>query len=77
MSLSFEPRWMPCPDCGESLERAERERHECDPARRLDYELFQLRDEIAGFDDAFTAWLATADGQFQMFLAEWQREEGA
>ncbi len=60
---------MPCPDCGASLDlRADRE-HACDPERRLDFVLFQLRDEIDRFNAEFAAYLESATGRFEVWLA--------
>ena len=54
-------RFMPCPECGVSVERVEIDLHECDAERLLDFRLFQLRDEIAAFDAQLAAWLAERD----------------
>jgi hypothetical protein len=69
----LEPRFMPCDDCGASLARAERERHTCAPERRLDFELHQLRDELADFDAQLGAYLASPHGRFEVFDAERRR----
>ena len=42
----FASRYMPCPDCGASLEQRETGGHVCEHQRRLDYQMFQLRDEV-------------------------------
>jgi len=46
--------------------------HTCDAEQRLDYVVFQLRDEIAGFDYQLTAWLDSPAGR----LAAWRAERG-
>jgi len=66
-------RFMPCPECGVSMERIEIDLHECDAERLLDFRLFQLREEIAAFDGQLTAWLASARGRFAAWLAERDR----
>jgi hypothetical protein len=66
-------RFMPCAECGASVERAEADVHICDRERLLDFRLFQLRDEIAGFDAQLAAWFASARGRFEAWLAERER----
>jgi hypothetical protein len=64
---------MPCPECGASLARTESGEHVCDEERRLNFRLFQLREEIAAFDAQLAAWLASARGRFAIWLAERER----
>jgi hypothetical protein len=66
-------RYMPCPECGASVERVEAGAHECEGERLLDLRLFQLREEIAAFDAQFAAWLASARGRFAAWVAERDR----
>lgn len=73
MSSAFAPHHMPCAECGASIAATERTEHVCDPERRLEYRLFQLRDEVAGFEDGFRDYLATAQGRFAQWLAEFDR----
>jgi hypothetical protein len=68
-----QPRFMPCPECGVSVERVEIDLHECDAEGLLDFRLFQLREEIAAFDAQLAAWLASARGRFAAWLAERDR----
>jgi hypothetical protein len=65
--------YMPCDDCGASVAAAEREAHVCDPERRLDYLMFQLRDEVGGLDDALRRYLESPQGKFAAWLAERSR----
>jgi hypothetical protein len=67
---------MPCRECGASLARTAAGTHVCDEKRRLDFRLFQLRGEIAGFDGQLAAWLASARGQFAAWIAERDRLSG-
>jgi hypothetical protein len=60
---------MPCNDCGASVARAERDAHTCDVERRLDYELFQLREEVDAFDDEFGVYLESKVGRFAAWYA--------
>jgi hypothetical protein len=73
MTSFFTSQHMPCPDCGASVHVAESERHSCDPERRLEYHLFQLRDEVAGFDRGLGAYLDSPRGRFAQWLAERER----
>jgi len=52
---------------------SEREGHTCDPERRLEYHLFQLRDEVASFDHSLSGYLESAHGRFAQWLAERER----
>lgn len=64
---------MPCDQCGASVARRERDEHVCSPERRLEYQLFQLRDEVTAFDGQLLAYLASPRGRFEVFYAERQR----
>jgi hypothetical protein len=64
---------MPCPHCGASVAANELDEHTCDPERQVEYQLFQLREEVAGFDVALTDWLGTPEGRFAQWLAERDR----
>jgi hypothetical protein len=66
-------RYMPCTECGTSLDRATSAPHVCDGERVLDFRLFQLRDEIAAFDAQLAEWLRTARGRFAAWIAERDR----
>lgn len=65
----FISRYMPCSECGASVERSALDSHTCDPGRRLDYQMFGLREEIAGFENAFHTYLRGTRGQFDMWMA--------
>jgi hypothetical protein len=64
---------MPCTECGASLPVDERADHVCDPERRLEYRLFQLRDEVAGFEDGLRGYLDSPQGRFAQLMAEQDR----
>ena len=70
----FEPRHMPCEECGASVARDEREEHVCDQARRLDYVMFCLRDEVGAFDEELRAYLSSPRGRFDAWIAERERK---
>jgi len=65
---------MPCPDCGTSLERLEMTAHACELERWLDYQLFQLRDEVARFEHELAAYLTSSHGRFEVWYAERMRD---
>lgn len=64
---------MPCPDCGESVAADARDEHLCDDERRLTYQLFQLRDEIAAFEEELGAYLDSPRGRFELWDAARRR----
>lgn len=64
---------MPCRDCGASVHVAAETEHVCDPDRRLDYELFQLRAETAGLAGEIGDYLSSARGRFEQWYAEHER----
>jgi hypothetical protein len=76
MSSFFMSQHMPCAECGASVHVNERERHACDPERRLEYRIFQVRDEVATFDDVLGAYLESPHGRFAQWLAERDRKRG-
>jgi hypothetical protein len=70
------PRYIPCERCGASLDRDQMHEHHCDKERWLEYELFQLRDDIEEFWIELAVWLDSPEGRFECFYAEWKRERG-
>lgn len=65
----FVSRFLPCEQCGESVERAVSASHSCDPERRLDFLMFGLRDEIDSFERRFRDYVSTPAGRFDAWLA--------
>jgi hypothetical protein len=77
MSASFSnPPFMPCPECGASVAVAPETAHACNPDRRLDFELFKLRAEISGLGAAIEEYLSSAQGRFEQWYAEHERQPG-
>ena len=66
-------RYMPCTQCGASVSAEAHEEHVCDPERKLDYLMFQLREEIACFDEILREYLGSAHGRFAQWVAERDR----
>lgn len=75
MSSFFTSQHMPCAECGASLRAVDRERHTCDPERRLEYRIFQMRDEVAQLDVSLGTYLDTPEGKFAQWLAERERRD--
>jgi hypothetical protein len=74
MSSSFaHSHYMPCVECGASVALREREAHACNPERLLDYRMFHLRSEVAGFEGDLQGFLDSPHGQFAQWLAERER----
>ena len=65
----FASRFMPCQECGASVDRTGTGEHECAPERWADYQMFGLREEIAQLEAGVHRYLATATGRFESWLA--------
>jgi hypothetical protein len=64
-----QPQFMPCPECGASVAHDDRQGHVCDDERWLDYNVFQLRPELDGFESEFAGYLSTPEGRFASWYA--------
>jgi hypothetical protein len=64
---------MPCSDCGAAVEQASKDEHVCDRGRLLDYQMFQLRDEVAAIEGEIGAYFDSPNGRFELWLAERER----
>ena len=53
----FGSRFMPCHDCGASVDRDDPSAHVCDPDRLVDFHLFALRSDVERLEDSVTAYL--------------------
>jgi hypothetical protein len=69
VSVMFRSRYMPCEECGASLDRTVRRENECSSERRAEFEMFGLRGEVAELDSGVRHYLATAAGRFETWLA--------
>ena len=65
----FASRYLPCAECGASVERVVGDAHRCTPERLAEYRMFALRGEIATFEDRLADYLDTGQGQFDVWLA--------
>lgn len=65
----FGSRFMPCAQCGASVDQTNREGHECSSERWADYQMFELRDEVAQLEAGVQHYLGSGMGQFESWLA--------
>jgi hypothetical protein len=65
----FKSRYMPCDECGASVDRTGAHHHECAPERLADYLMFGLRGEVAQLEAGVRHYLSTASGRFESWLA--------
>ncbi len=65
----FASRFMPCPDCGASVERTEAETHRCEPERLVEFQMFGLRDDVARLEERVREHLDSTRGRFEVWLA--------
>lgn len=68
-SVMFRSRFMPCRECGASVDRTDLPGHDCVPERWADYQMFGLRDEVAQLEAGIRRFLATTSGGFESWLA--------
>jgi hypothetical protein len=66
-------KYMPCPECGASLAGEEPDEHVCDEERRIDFQMFRLRGQIARFELDLAQFLDTSAGRFEAWYAENRR----
>ena len=66
-----------CADCGIAVAVADVEEHECEPDRRLEFQMLQLRPEIAALDLELAAFFASPRGRFELWYAERERLRAA
>jgi hypothetical protein len=65
--------YVPCPECGASLADEEQDDHVCDDERRLDFQMFRLRGQIARFELDLSQFLESPAGRFEAWYAEQRR----
>ena len=65
----FRSWFMPCQECGASVERTGLPGHVCSPERWAEYQMFGLRDEVAQLETGIRRYLTTASGRFESWLA--------
>jgi hypothetical protein len=65
----FPFRYMPCVECGASVEQSSKDRHRCEPEQLVEYQVFRMHAAIARFEDDLMAYLRTSRGKFEAWLA--------
>ena len=75
--MVFRSRYMPCDECGASVDRVGLPHRECLPDRLADYQMFRLRGDVAQLETGVRRYLATASGRFECWLAARQVRGGA
>lgn len=65
----FRSRFLPCAECGASVDRTAEPPHSCSPERWADYQMFGLREEVAGLEAAVLRYLGTSSGRFEVWSA--------
>jgi hypothetical protein len=71
-----QPRFMPCSDCGAAVERVAAGKHVCERERLVEYQMFQLRDEVADVESELGEYLDSPSGRFEVWWAERERRYG-
>jgi hypothetical protein len=67
--MVFRSRYMPCDECGASVDRIGLRHHQCSPERIADYQMFGLRDDVAQLEARMRHYLTSASGRFESWLA--------
>lgn len=65
----FLSRYMPCPECGASVERSAEAEHRCDPERLAEFKAFGLRDQVAELETRIRDFLDSPVGRFETWDA--------
>ena len=76
MAIPFpQPRHLPCSNCGAAVERSREDEHVCDRDRLLDYQMFQLRDDVEAVGSELATYLDSPRGRFELWCAERERRD--
>lgn len=73
MSHLFPSRYLPCPECGDSIARSELAAHVCREERRLEHIALQVGVELAVFEEELAYYLASPRGRFELYYAARER----
>lgn len=65
----YSSQFKPCGHCGTSLTAEGRDTHVCDPVRRVEFQMYMLRHEIACFGTQVREFLEGKEGRFEAWLA--------
>ena len=65
----FGSRFMPCHDCGASIDGHDPSEHVCDPEHLVDFHLFALRSDVERLEESVTTYLDSPTGRFEVWQA--------
>jgi len=65
----FRSRFMPCRECGASVDRENQSGHVCDPVRMVDFQLFALRTDVERLEESLAAFLESPTGRYEVWHA--------
>jgi hypothetical protein len=65
----FSSRFLPCTQCGESVDRFAAVAHHCNLDRSVDHQMSALREDIEMFEARLQEFLTTPRGSFEAWLA--------
>jgi hypothetical protein len=65
----FGSQFMPCHDCGASVDHHDPSEHVCDPDELVDFHLFALRSDVERLEEGVTAYLDSPTGRFEVWQA--------
>jgi hypothetical protein len=65
----FGSRFMPCHDCGASVDRNDPSQHVCAPEALADFHFFALRTDVERLEESVTAYLDSPTGRFEEWHA--------
>jgi hypothetical protein len=65
----FRSRYMPCAECGASVDRTADTLHACARERWADFQMFGLRHEVAALEAGVLRYLGTSLGRFEVWSA--------
>lgn len=65
----FSSRYMPCPECGASVESSAEVAHRCEPERLAEFKAFGMRDQVAQLETRIRDFLDSPVGRFETWEA--------
>jgi hypothetical protein len=67
--VMFSSRYLPCPECGGTIDQAMPAVHECLRARLAEHQVAEPLDGVEQFEADLQAYLATTAGRFETWIA--------
>ena len=65
----FGSQFMPCRDCGASVDHHDPTEHVCAPDALVAFHLFALRSDVERLEESVTAYLDSPTGRFDVWRA--------